>query len=166
MEYQFSTSCPSESVKELLSRSFKDCSLFRIAYKGVFSKDLVYGKVGGDKLWVIRPYDEEVSTYFCMPPRRIFFAEISEADGTTQIKGKFRFPWAYWIAILLVLAEYFIGFELPASIDIGFFILLLLPALFIALAFLYGYVGNRRGEKRTIAFLNKLFEELENEKIN
>lgn len=165
MEYQFSASRPSETVKESLSAKLKPYSLFRIAYKGVFNKDLVYGKISGDKLWVIRPYDEEVSAYFCMPPRRIFFAEISEADGTTQIKGKFRFPWVYWIAVLLVLAEHFIGFELPTSI-LDFIIPLLLLALFIALAFLYGYVGNKKGEKRTIALLNKLFEELENEKIN
>lgn len=146
----------------LLSKIRTDKSMLRLAYTTIAKEKGVFGKLSGDRFWLIDFYDEDAAVNVRMLPKRFYFGTITEKDGKSIINGKFKFPWVYCIAFALFFAavfQMFFGLITGGLYVEGTLIIVAVSAIFILLEMLLGYVDNIKYEKKTLLFLKELYED-------
>ena len=149
-----------QAKKILFSNMRTDKTLTQLAYTVFTNKTGVFGKISGDRFWLIDFYDEDAAVNVRMLPKRFYFGTITEHDGKSIINGKFKFPWVYCIACALFFAIVFqMYFDLITDglyVE-GALIIVAVSAIFILLEMLLGYIDNIKYEKKMLRFLKELY---------
>lgn len=149
-----------QAKKILFSNMRTDKTLTQLAYTVFTNKKGVFGKISGDRFWLIDFYDEDAAVNVRMLPKRFYFGTITEHDGKSIINGKFKFPWVYCIACALFFAIVFqMYFDLITDglyVE-GALIIVAVSAIFILLEMLLGYIDNIKYEKKMLRFLKELY---------
>lgn len=131
-----------------------------LAYAASVKEKGVFGKLSGDRFWLIDSYDEEWMFLRVRIPRRFYFGSITEHDGKAVISGKFKFPWVYCIACALFFAIVFhLFFDSIADVAQAILIIVAVSAIFILFEMLLGYIDNIKYEKKMLLFLKELYED-------
>lgn len=153
-------SISAQQAKEILSSNIRtDKSMLRLAYAIFIYKDNVFGKLYGDRFWIIEFDDEEDATHFHMFPKRFYFGSITEEEGKAIINGSFSFPWVYGF----ISGCWFLYFLLSDLIKYGenvinaVIVSLALTMVGTLILLLFGYWGSRANEKKMLRFLKELY---------
>lgn len=147
----------------LLSKIRTDQSLIKLAYTIFTNKKGVFGKLYGDRFWLVDLYDENSAVHARIFPKRFYFGNIIEHKGKAIIKGKFAFPWVYSIAYGIFFANVFLMFfELSTEwqhIAKTILFIVIVTAVFVLQAMLFGYIDNQKYEKKMLHFLKETYGE-------
>lgn len=154
-------SISAQQAKEILLSNIRtDKSMLRLAYTISAKEKGVFGKLSGDRFWILDFYDEDAAVHVRTLPKRFYFGNITERDGKSVISGKFKFPWVYCIACALFFAVVFhMFFDLITDglyVE-GVLIIIAVSAIFILLEMGLGYIDNLKYEKKMLLFLKELY---------